>query len=239
MIKRIFIALLSLPTLSLAVFLVLQPIFLVVTCASCFGYENIGNNIYIQTAASQEQKTNAQRIIQNAFKRVENIIGPKENSIKIFNSISQRDYAFLGGGETALKKFGPRVLRISENGLNTKQIARELAHMDLILRLQKGKTKQTLPAWFLEGVLRLSSQGQNASHQSTNVPNLPEDIKKIRSPLIWQRVTHESEKLKEIAYLNVVEWFAKAGKDGIIELIQRMNTGEQFEAIYTELGDRP
>ena len=147
--------------------------------------------------------------------------------------------AKLGGDhdtQTVLFPVKKSYISISTEYLNVDVLAHELTHAELKERLS-NKALRKIPTWFDEGIA------------------LQNDYREHYGPAAWAEqidigkniVAHEdmdtsaefysgTKEDRRFRYLNakhdVAEWLEKHGLQGFMNLIDRMNDGEDFSAAY-------
>lgn len=128
---------------------------------------------------------------------------------------------------------------ISPEGLTVDVIAHELTHAELHARLYHGKMSffKAVPVWFDEG---LAAQTDYRERYSENAWQKLRQSGKEYPPFSElesaEQFYAEDGELRKAYYIlsrhEVAQWIAGNGRDGLKDMIERLNRGESFADIY-------
>ena len=133
------------------------------------------------------------------------------------------------------KSFGPEA------------ISHEWAHAELYARVGRAGYRQ-IPMWFHEGLAVAVSKLPNHSDDTLREAErlglpIPARIKDLESLRVWSNALNDYQNSKG---LNVVysaaghevrEWLGRAGQQGLLDLLEAVNSGDEFGAAYRRIAD--
>jgi len=218
-----------------------------------FGLTPIEQNVYIETGADEKAKGE----LRDAMVMAENAIRAAYGSVNshpiVHACISESCYEFLGGKTSRAKVYGDHIL-LSPRGFNWHFLAHEWSHAEIRSRLSFS-ARWHLPQWFDEGLAVSVSEAPEHSEahwqflvaSGTPRPSR-EELLTYKSLRQWlnaverygekQNIERKAKGEPEVrpvytaAGHEVRPWLSKAGSHGLIDLISRLNNGEDFEAVY-------
>lgn len=218
-----------------------------------FGLTPVAPSIYVETSADEATRAK----LREAMKKAENAIRAAYGNVTahpIVNAcISESCYEAFGGRGSVAKVYGNRIL-LSPCGLNWHFLAHEWSHAEMLSRLTFSAWLN-LPQWFDEGVAVAVSEAPEHSEShwqflvASNIPRpTPEELHSFKSLAQWNdAVGRYGEKLNAerkakgepqirpiyaAAGHEVRPWLASVGSSGLLHLIERLNSGEEFESAY-------
>lgn len=203
-------------------------------------FTEVQANVYIDNSYTGD-KEQATAIINEAAERVSDFWGNTESLPRIIISDSERTIEKLGGDHdtsTAIFFKAYSYISISNEYLNVDIVAHELTHAELHTRLYDGKLPQTLiPIWFDEGVAL-----QNDFREQYNEDMWLERTDHGSNTIELDQMDTASEfyagnvEDRRFRYLisrhEVKNWIDKNGMEKLIELIDKVNAGENFYELY-------
>jgi len=174
--------------------------------------------------------------------------------------ITENCYASFGGRDEVAKVFGQRIL-LSQRGLNWHFLAHEWSHAEMSTRLRLLAWKR-MPQWFDEGLAVTISEAPEHSENhwqfliSTDIPRPTRDelltyqslqqwlagVHRFGDDKNFERVAQGQPTLSPVyaaAGHEVRPWLAQVGSQGLLQVIQRMNKGMDFEAAYANQKQTP
>lgn len=218
-----------------------------------FGLIPIAENIYIELGA--DQKTMVE--LRAAMLKGEDAIRAAYGSVKsrpiIHACITERCYESFGGMGSRAKVYGDRIL-LSPRGFNWHFLVHEWSHTELRSRL-KFFAWWRLPSWFDEGLAVSISEAPEHSEdhwQHLVAADIPRptraELFTYKSGRQWldavrrygetQNVERRARGAPDVrpvyaaAGHEVRPWLAKVGTSGLLDLVERLNSGEEFDAVY-------
>ena len=193
-------------------------------------FEQIAENVYVNkdNAMSKDEILN---LIHEAENRDRDFYGELTyaSDTTIILNDNEKIQPKLGGGKDTLTYIFPKrhdYTCLSNEYFNLDIIAHEITHAELHARLTK-EARSALPIWFDEGLATQNDYRERYSLESwiektdngKNVPAL-EDIDEAR------------EFHYIIAKHEVGLWMEAHHREGLVDLIDRLNKGEDFNNVY-------
>lgn len=218
-----------------------------------FGLTPVADNVYIESGADEKATTE----LCTAMSKAEGAIGTAYGGVKsrpiVHACISERCYESFGGMGSRAKVYGDRILH-SPRGFNWHFLAHEWSHVELRSRLT-FRAWWRLPSWFDEGLAVSVSDAPEHSeaHWQFLVANdIPRptraELFSYRSGRQWLNAVHrygetqnaerrakgepEIRPVYAAAGHEVRPWLRKIGSSGLLALIEQLNEGKDFDAVY-------
>lgn len=219
-----------------------------------FGLTPIDKNIYIEAGADEKAKAELRDAMKKAESAIRAAYGGLESNPIVHACITEDCYKSFGGMGSKAKVYGDRIL-LSPRGFNWHFLAHEWSHDELRTRLTFGAWWR-LPQWFDEGLAVAISEAPEHSEVhwqflvASDVPRPTRaELFSYRTLRQWLDAVHrygetqnderkakgESEvrPVYAAAGHEVRPWLAKAGGQGLLGLIKRLNEGEELETVYS------
>jgi hypothetical protein len=218
-----------------------------------FGLTQIAPNIYVEANADDATRASLREALEKAENAIRVAYGSVQSRPIIHACISEACYESFGGKGSKAKVYGDRIL-LSPRGLDWHFLAHEWSHTEMYTRLSFSALWH-LPQWFDEGVAVAVSEapGNSESHWqflvASNIPRPTRDelhsFKSLRQWLAAVRRFGETQNIErkakgesEVAPVYTAAghelrpWLAKAGSQGLLAFIEKLNSGEEFESAY-------
>jgi len=218
-----------------------------------FGLVSIDENVYIEAEADEEEKLGLSNAVVVASEKVYNAYQGVESRPTIHACLTEECYSSFGGMGSRAKVYGDHIL-LSPRGLNWHFLAHEWSHDEIRSRLTFGAWLR-LPQWFDEGLAVAISEAPEHSEAhwdflvETNVERpTRKELLTFKTLSQWLDAVHHYGETKNAernangepeirpvytaAGHEVRPWLRRVGSQGLIELIERLNNGEEFEAVY-------
>ncbi len=204
------------------------------------GYTEIKANVYLDKNYSGDYQV-IQELLEEATERVTNFWGTLESKPVIILSESNDKLKRLGYSAspfTSMYLFhGARTYMIfSTNDMDVDLLAHEMTHAELYGRAYKDKwyNSSLIPIWFNEGVAMQNDYrdkyNDSAWEKVTNNGTIVKSLNAIAS--IQNFYTDDSKVNYIISRHELHDWISKNGMAALIDLIQRVNKGEEFHELY-------
>ena len=209
-------------------------------------FEKIGENVYINKLDQEEKDSELGTIkdmIAEAKERVGECFGELSGSDKtvIILCDDKGMLESLGGDHDTKTVFFPTqksYISLSPDYFTVDVLAHELTHAELHSRLSLDAIKK-LPTWFDEGLAMQNdnrrSYGDEAWAELTdNGANTvaPSDMD---TPEEFYAGTEDDIRLRYVcAKREVADWLSERGRQGVDDLIDKLNSGEDFYTAYGE-----
>ena len=202
-------------------------------------FEKLADNIYVNKGNSlsqneilslYEQAKERDSAFYGELQSLDDIIIILCDDPKISSKIGEKDTITTYGRKT--KSY----ICISNEYFNIDILSHELTHAELHTRLTKDALEK-LPVWFNEGLATQNDYREKYSEEEwvkqTNNGEKALPLEDMDTSSEFYAGTYEE---KQFRYMNakheVAEWMAAHGQEGLIDLIERLNTGEEFDSIY-------
>lgn len=218
-----------------------------------FGLTSVAENVYVESGADEHAMAELHVAMLKAEGAVRAAYGGVESHPIVHACITERCYESFGGMGSRAKVYGDRIL-LSPRGLNWHFLAHEWSHAELRSRLT-FQAWWHLPSWFDEGLAVSVSDAPEHSedHWQFLVANNIQrptraELLSYKSGRQWLDAVHrygetqnaerkakgepEVRPVYAAAGHEVRPWFAKVGSGGLLALIERLNSGVDFDAAY-------
>ena len=212
-----------------------------------FGFVQIGQQVYVDEPMPASQRVAVVEAIREARHRVSTFFGGSTATPAIFVCSTDECFESKGGVSVRAKAFGSKMILVSPRGLDAVIISHELTHVELSSRVGDYRSKRAFPAWFHEGLAVLVSQDPRYSDERwLRLTADGRDAPKLET-LGFGRKVPWSEYNWELSYGTarraVGEWYACAGRDGLLRVIAQVRVDGQFvdtfSAVVPLSCDRP
>lgn len=219
-----------------------------------FGLIKIDQNTYIEAGADEQAIAKLHEARTKAEEKIRSTYGSVASHPAVYACLTEECYTSFGGLGSKAKVYGDHIL-LSPRGLNWHFLAHEWSHDEILTRLTFGAWRR-LPQWFDEGLAVTISEAPEHSEAHWEYLVAAKVQRPTRDELFtykslgqWLDAVHrygETQNMQRkangepeirpvyaAAGHEVRPWFAEAGRQGLLELIKRLNDGQQFESIYT------
>ncbi|WP_273602278.1 hypothetical protein [Roseateles albus] len=215
-----------------------------------FGWVPVGANLYVERGTDEATQRSLVLAMSQAEAVIETAFGSVASRPVVHACVSAECLADFGGQGNIAKVYGDRIL-LSARGANWQFIAHEWSHAELFKRLSV-RAWWRLPKWFDEGLAVVVSQAPE--HSQAHWQYLvdagiarPSDAEllSLQTRSQWlvahnkysdnkngeRRARGEPEihALYAAAGHQVRPWLAAASRAGLLRLIERLNSGEEFD----------
>lgn len=217
------------------------------------GFSPVTANLYVETGADEETKARLRGAIDESERAIRTTYGNVMSHPTVYACISEGCYESFGGKGSRAKVYGDRIL-LSPRGLNWHFLAHEWSHAEMFTRLNWSALWH-MQQWFDEGVAVAVSEAPEHSERhwqflvDSNIPRpTREELHTFKSLRQWLDAVHRYGEAKNIerkrngepevhplyaaAGHELRPWLAKAGSQGLLALLKRLNDGEDFESAY-------
>ena len=238
--KRILIVLVVLVVCGAGVIVLVYPQLTRCYLVAWSDFEEISPNLYVspdmpqhQRVAVMSMKEAGQAAVAEWFgeftARVAVIASPDKAKVKPFGTTAQ------GTGLAHSDPFTTHIV-LGPNGLNTDVLTHELAHAQLRKQVGPVWLRAPYPRWFDEGLATQFDNRPEISEETwreltgdgTKVPANEELFVDYREGWNWQ--VHYGT-----ARFEVGRWLGIVGREGLLELLAALDSGETFERAYERI----
>lgn len=223
------------------------------------GFEAVRPRLYVQAGMPARTRAELRDALRWAHEAVRRAYGETRSRPVVCACQTEACYRAFGGRGSTAKVYGDRIL-LSPRGLDRHFLAHEWSHAELHHRLSvRGYFR--VPSWFDEGLAVAISEAPKHSEahwqylMRTGVERPSGDeLMRIESLSQWIAAVHrygedQNEKreargeprvapLYAAAGHEVRPWLAEAGTAGLLKLIERVNSGDVFDAAYRDIVPR-
>jgi hypothetical protein len=204
-------------------------------CPRCFGFQDIGNAIFVERSMAADARTNAVGVVERARERVAKFYGSRLSDASVLICATDDCYRRLNGGESYGMAIYDFALVLSPRGVDETIAAHELSHIEFHTRIGAWNVfRDSVPVWFDEGLAVVVSDDR----RYLDPPEMADSCRgRIYKPLPdtlreWLRVA-EKDRLYYAAACQVNGWIAaKGGPAAVLRLAQRIAGGESFADAY-------
>lgn len=234
---RLAVWIAGLPGIPIAFIVWLHPVLGAAVCPRCFGFEYLGNQVFIEKGATQADQAAILKDLAIAERRVQRFFGVPVRHLRVLVCETQVCVRRIGSGSAQIGSIGPYVLVIAPQGRRIVLITHELAQIEVEDRI--GIVRQisgAVPAWFEQGVdVLVSDDPDYLSRRSTSGDRcladrpgeLPADMD------IWLKRAGDDPVMYAQAACRVDRWMLKrGGPKAVKSLLDRISEGGTFRRIY-------
>lgn len=221
---------------------------------SHFGMESIAPNLYLEVGADDTSKAALVESMEHARQAVRQTYGSVVSQPVVHGCLSENCYTEFGGGHGSIAKIYGNQILLSPRGCNWHFLAHEWSHAELRAR-ETFNAWLDMPQWFDDGVAIAVSAAPEHSEShwqsliAANTPRpTPAELHSLKSLSQWLAAVHkygedgnaerkqrgepEIRPVYSAAGHELRFWLAKVGTTGLLNLIARMNAGQDFESAY-------
>jgi hypothetical protein len=218
-----------------------------------FGLKQAAGNVYIEAGADASAVRELRAAAIRAEREIRAVYTGVGSRPVIHACITEHCYESFGGMGSTAKVYGDRIL-LSPRGLNWHFLAHEWSHAELNARLT-WRGRWQLPAWFTEGLAVAVSAAPEHSEDhwrylvENDVPRPTRaQLLTYRSGRQWldatarfgdarymERRARGEPEIRPVcaaAGHELRPWLAEVGSQGLLDVIERLNGGEDFDAVY-------
>jgi hypothetical protein len=209
-----------------------------VACPTCYGFERLGENSFIERAASPQLRGHAAEVLETARDRVAGFYGGLETQPRILVCVSEECYRGIGGGGTRGTALLDLALRLGPRGIDPVIAAHELSHVELHRRLGRiHYLMGAVPAWFDEGLAVVVSDDRRylAPANAPDRCRVRADEPLPTGILEWVRQAgpYDTKQLYAKAACRVADWIANSGGGAaVMRLVALVSSGTPFTEAY-------
>jgi hypothetical protein len=203
-------------------------------CPRCFGFEAIGQSVYLERGAPDAEKAEARAVIAQARERVRKFYGALNRDTTILICASDDCYQRLRGGSSRGMAIYDLALMLAPNGLSETIAAHELSHIEFHARIGFWHVfRDSVPTWFDEGLAVVVSDDA----RYLDPPGLTDRCRDapVDLPITLRQWLQAGgkEPLYHAAGCKVQGWLkTKGGPKAVLRLAEQIAGGESFGEAY-------
>lgn len=217
------------------------------------GLERVEPHVYANADMSAEERERLANLVATARERLTDFYGGVVSEPDILACSTDECFVGLGGTSQRGLSLGKSKILVSPRGLSASIVAHEWSHAELRARMRARMDGvfgvPSMPTWFDEGLAVAVSEEpahSEAVWDEVVAADMPRPgLAELESLDDWNKAAREYGDVDFskgvpgrlcVVYATaghaVRQWRARVGKDGLLELIDRVRSGERFEAVY-------
>lgn len=208
-----------------------------------FGLEQMAPGIYVSREVTDQQRAQLVASIQQARSQVIEVYGSVISSPIVYACANRDCYeSFNGSGDGRAVSGG--FLLIPESFI-PEAISHEWSHVELYARVGHSGYRR-FPMWFHEGlavaVSKLPNHSDDKLHEAEELGlPIPQRIRELGELEAWSNALNEYRNSKGISVMysaaghEVRGWLKRVEQQGLLELIETVNSGEKFTTAYDRI----
>lgn len=220
---------------------------------SVLGMEELAPRVFVDKEMSLAQREEFRQVVYVAGTNIANFYGSIASQPVILACSTDECFSGIGGGKSLGKDLGKSKILISRRGLTIPILTHEWSHAELRTRMDAKFDgifgMNSIPTWFDEGLAVVVSEEPRHSEkvwerivaQKMDTPRL-DDLVTLKG---WNKAAGKYGDvdcaLGVPGKINVVyataghevrSWHRTVGREGLLKLIDRIKSGENFENSY-------
>lgn len=220
---------------------------------TALGMEELAPKVFVNKEMSLVQREKFSRTVTEARKKVTDFYGGIVSEPQIFACSTEECFVGVGGGRQRGLHLGKSKILISPRGLTIPILTHEWSHAELSTRMDARMDGvfgiHSIPTWFDEGLAVVVSEEPSHSEKvfeqivaaKMTTPKL-EDLVSLKE---WNKA---AKKFGDVDYSigipgkicvvyataghEVRKWYQRVGRDGLLKLIEKVKSGEDFESSF-------
>lgn len=199
-------------------------------CPSCYGFEQVTNHLFVESAMPAADRTMLRETVIKAADQVAIFYGSFDRRPTILACETDACDHRLGGRGARATTFGTLFVRVSRRGLNQTILAHEFSHVEFHARVGDFRfLTGSVPAWFDEGLAVIVSNdaryvGSGTTSQARCLAEPGSDLPS--SPFKWAAKAGDTQGLYAKAACGVMRWLdANGGVAGLRTAMKQVADG--------------
>jgi len=208
-----------------------------------FGLEEIAPRVYVSRKLADPQRVQLLESLQQACSQMLEVYGAVVSSPVVYACATRDCYeSFNGYGDGRAVADG--ILLLPKSFI-PEAISHEWSHVELRARVGRSGYRK-IPMWFHEGLAVAVSKLPNHSDETLRKAKargfaIPKDIKALGERKVWSNALNEYQNAEGLNIMyaaaghEVRNWLTRVGPRGLLELIEAMNSSEEFIVAYDRI----
>jgi len=219
-------------------------------------FEKYSDHLYFSEGTTPLQKDSLLQLFAGSKKRISRLWGSYTSAPTIVFCHTEEIYSKYGSTSGSPANFFGTPLGlyvvVSPDGLNTDIISHEMCHAELAQRLGWLTMTSQIPQWFNEGVALMADYRYPDTRTSNRHNNYLQKWNQATSNGVVKIKLSEISSVKDffngdqywiyLAYLRsgleVSRWLEIVKRDGLLDLVKKLNEGEDFDSAYSGIEQR-
>lgn len=220
---------------------------------SLSGMERVSADLWVEPGMPAATRADLQRDFLFARRRIELFYGPPHSSPWVLACCTAARARSLGLHGASAHTVGGKAILLGPHALTAPVLTHEWAHAELYWRLRaRGLSLlRGVPRWFDEGLACVigdeakysEAHWQQIERRQLPTPHLNEliTLRQMSEAVAQYGDTRpDSAGNMHVVYTTAAHevrgWLARAGRGGVLALVEAMNAGEPFGRAYLQLG---
>lgn len=214
------------------------PFGVAAACPACYRFERLPANIFIERAASPEQRAQVAAVLEQARRRVAAFYDSADTQPRVLVCVRDDCYRRIRSAGSRGNALLDVALQLSPRGIDPVIAAHELSHIELHHRIGRiHHLMGAIPAWFDEGVAVVVSDDRRYLTRPDAADRcLVRSDETLPSGMFeWRRAMgrDDNRQLYAKAACRVADWMAaKGGAPAVARLVARVAGGAAFAEAY-------
>jgi hypothetical protein len=204
-------------------------------CPSCYGFESLAPQVFLQNGASATEKSRVAGIIVEARDRVRSFYGSLEAAPRIL--ICETEECYRRWGAVRAVRRSCAVIFLSPRGIDAVIASHEMSHTQIHRRI--GFIHSLLgdvPEWFVEGVAVVVSDDRRylASPDAADRCLVKPDGPLPTTLAAWIRNAGPQQLYAKSA-CQVIRWMeSRGGSEAVVRILRDVAAGAAFDVAYRQ-----
>jgi hypothetical protein len=214
---------------------------------TAFGMEQIAPRVYAMKEVPHKHRLQLVDSYEKAKQRMTEFYGGLVTDPTLYGCDTRECAQAFGGVGDGTAVVERSAILLWTLVFGSGEVAHEWSHLELHVRLAGGAGR-TIPMWFHEGLATVvgdiprhsEAVYQRAVSTELQIPPLSD----LRTMAQWAAAfpRYENPEGLNVVYATaghvVRAWLESVGRQGLVELIQRIKSGEDFTTVYADLAER-
>lgn len=206
-------------------------------CPVCYGFERLNGRVWVEPSLAPAKREHLLKALGQARGDAARLFGElRADPVILVCARMECDRALGGNGLRAISS-GWHVIRVAPHGMSTVVLTHEIAHAEMRWRVGPlAVLSGRYPAWFDEGLAVLVSRDPGFLEvDGLGAPRCKREWSDglagelPRSGLPWAPAAVDARASYGRAACRAAQWYASAGRDGLLQLIDEIRGGEKLE----------
>jgi hypothetical protein len=224
---------------------------------TALGMEEVAPRVFVNKNMPLTQREEILRIVIEAKRKIIDFYGDSMSDPQILACSTEECFTSLGGVKARALDLSKSKIILSSRGLTSPILTHEWSHAEMRVRMNARMDGvfgiSSMPTWFDEGLAVVVSEEPTHSEKvweqiiatKMTTPRI-EDLVSLKG---WQKAAKEFGDVDcssgipgkmcvvyATAGHEVRQWYQRVGKSGLMKLIEKVKSGEDFDETYRTIG---